>query len=112
MRKTEVQGVAKILLSDGEYETAEDAATAIIKWLDADRAKRTSYVAVMQFGHRPGNVFYVGLGPYPGRASAEAAVKTHPAADEAYKVAVVPMTSDEGFKALIQKVDAPPPKGK
>lgn len=108
MRRTEVTGIAKILLSDGEFETAEDAAKAIIKWLDEDRAKRTSYVAVMQFGTKPGSVFYIGLGPYPGRKSAEEAVRKHPAADEAYKVAVVPVTSDAGFRELVAKVDARP----
>lgn len=95
MRKSEVTGIAKILLDEVEYETAEECAKAIIKWLDDDRAKRTSYVGVMQFGKGP--AFYVGLGPYPGRASAEKAVTSHPAAGEAFKIGIVPVTSPEGL---------------
>ena len=102
MRDTEVKGVAKLLLSD--YETAEDCAKAIIKWLDEDRGKRTSYISVMQFGEqRP--VFYLGLGPYPGVTSASKAAMTHPAADEAHKVVVVPVTSKEGFENMMKKID-------
>lgn len=108
MRKTEVAGIARILEDpvdvDGKpYETPEDAAKAIIKWLDEDRAKRKSYAAVMQFGHGKA-YFYVGLGPYPGAASAEKAAREHPAAAEAYKIAVVPLRSPEGLKDLLEQV--------
>lgn len=103
MRKSEVTGVAKILLSDGDFETAEDAAKAIIQWLDEDRAKRTSYVAVMQFGEGP--AFYVGLGPYPGVKSAVNAAESHPAAGEAFKVVVVPMSSPEGVEKMKRELD-------
>lgn len=104
MRKTEVSGIVRILEAPNEYETPEEAAKAIINWLDADRAKRKSYVAVMQFGKPPGSIFYIGLGPYPGQKSAVEAVQRHPAASEAYKVVVVPVTSPEGFEALLRKV--------
>lgn len=103
MRKSEVKGVVSILEAPEEYETPEDAAKAIIKWLDEDRAKRTSYVAIMQFGVGPS--FYVGLGPYPGQKSAEKAALSHPAAGEAHKIVVVPTTSPEGVERMKQEID-------
>lgn len=101
MRKTEVAGVAKLLLED--YESPEEAAKQIINWLDADRAKRTSYVAVMQFGKD--SIFYQAIGPYPGYKSAHKAVVSHPAAVEANRMAVVPMTSAEGIADMLKTLD-------
>lgn len=103
MRKSEVTGVAKILVSDNEYDSPEDAAKAIINWLDEDRAKRTSYVAVMQFGES--GPFYVGLGPYPGQKSAINAAQDHPAAGEAFRVVVVPVSSPEGVEKMKSEID-------
>lgn len=104
MRKSEVAGVVSILEDSAEYETPEDAAKAIIKWLDDDRAKRTSYVAVMQFGSGASTPFYVGLGPYPGKTSAKNAALAHPAACEAFRIVVVPTTSEEGIKEWIKQI--------
>lgn len=106
MRKTEVAGVAELLLAD--YNSPEEAASRIIRWLDNDRAKRTSYVAIMQFGGIPEgtSVFYVGLGPYPGAQSARKAVLSHPAAGEAKRLAVVPMKSAEGVAEMIRHLDS------
>lgn len=104
MRKSEVTGIAK-LLESGEFETAEDAAAAIIKWLDEDRMKRTSYVGVLQFGTEKGKLFYVGMGPYPGRRSAENAVAGHPASGMASGRAVIPVTSASALDSQIKGLD-------
>ena len=75
--------MAKILLSDGDHETAEDAAKAIIRWLDEDRAKRTSYMGLLIMGS-----IAIGIGPYPGQKGAEKALTGHPAASEASRLVV------------------------
>ena len=102
-RASEVTGVARLLLAD--YESPEAAAKEIIAWLDQDRAKRKQYLAVMQFGERPGNCFYIGLGPYPGWKSAEKAARSHPAAGEAYKIAIVPTINAAGLAEVLRNID-------
>ena len=98
-RKTEVALLVKLLEQD--WESAEALAKALISALDKDRADRTSYVAVMQFGGgapgMTGRVWYHGFGPYPGKASAQRAVLSDPGASMATAIVVLPVTSPEGL---------------
>lgn len=103
--KTEIKAVSDLLLQD--WETPEDLAAAIIDALDKARASKTRYVGVMQFGQGP-SVFYVGLGPYPGQKSAENALRNHPSAGMAHRMAVVPTTTAEGLEQKLAELDAPP----
>jgi hypothetical protein len=102
--KAEVKAIEDLLLQD--WETPELLAATIIDTLDQVRATKTRYVGVMQFGRT--HPFYMGVGPYPGRKSAQNALVRHPAASEATALAVVPMMSDEGFKALLEDLDRVP----
>ena len=106
-RKSETGLVTELLLQD--WDSPEDLADSIIKAVDEDRAKRTSYVAIMQFGEGNGSVFYMGLGPYAGAKSARKAVKGFPGATEAYRIAVVPVTSQEGLRQQLEELNTPPP---
>ncbi len=100
VRPLEIRALVPLLEQD--WDTPEELVEALIRELDQVRASRTSYVAVMQFGTN-GNVWYSGLGPYPGRKSAERAVKSDPGASLAHKIAVVPLTSAEGLKARLEE---------
>lgn len=104
-RASEVKGVVELLLA--EHDSPEDAAKAVITWLDNDRAKRTGYIAVMQFGGEFSGkaVFYLGLGPYPGKRSAEKAVRSHPAAGDATKIVVLPVVPPEGVTEMLRTID-------
>lgn len=93
-----------VALLEQEWDSAEDMAKAIVKALDEARASRTRYIAVMQFGSEDGKCWYVGLGPYPGGASAKRAVQRHPGATLAHRCAVVPVTSGEGLEVLLKEV--------
>jgi hypothetical protein len=101
-RKSEVGLLVKLLERD--WESVEDLAKALIEALDEDRAKRTSYVAIAQMGSRPGQVWYLGLGPYPGKASATAAAQSHPGFSLATAIVVVPVTSPLGVDRLLREV--------
>lgn len=108
-RKTEVALLVKLLEQD--WESADALAKALISALDKDRADRTSYVAVMQFGGggngKPGMtgpVWYSAIGPYPGAASAKRAVLSDPGASMATVIAVIPVTSPEGLAIKLREV--------
>lgn len=58
----------------------------------------------MQYGTEKGKCWYIGVGPYPGIASARNAVKRHPGASMASKIAVVGVTSEEGLNQLLKDV--------
>lgn len=96
--------MAELLLVD--WPEPEALASAIIDRLDEVRTSKLSYVGVMQFGqHSP---FYAGVGPYPGRKSAENGLLAHPAIGSTTGHAIVPMRSARGLVDLIREVDAPP----
>lgn len=99
-RPLEVRALVALLEQD--WETPEELAKALILELDDVRASKTSYVAVMQFGtEKP---FYVGLGPYPGRKTAEAAIRRHPSAGMATARAIVPVMSATGLTQHLKEV--------
>lgn len=104
VRPLEIKALVPLLEQD--WETPEDLATALIQQLDQTRADRKSYIAVMQYGGQgqPGQVWYVGLGPYAGSASARNAASKHPGAGMATAIAVVPVTSEAGFDLLLREV--------
>ena len=116
VRPLEIKALVPLLMEDWPDEEILDAegvvidmkpgverlAEALIRQLDETRASRTSYIAVMQFGTN-GNVWYSGLGPYPGRKSAERDVSRDPGASLADKIAVVPLTSAEGLEARLKE---------
>lgn len=102
--KTETKAIEKLLLQD--WETPELLAETIIDTLDELRARKTRYVGVMQFGQA--HPIYIGVGPFPGAKSAENALKSHPSAGMAYKMAVVPTTSPLGLTLMLAELDAPP----
>lgn len=82
-------------------------AQALIQELDRVRADRTSYVGVIQIGGKHG--IYLGLGPYPGRASAAQALSRHPAVGDPSLITgcvVVPIETEEGFQARLKELDA------
>lgn len=86
-------------------------AQALIEELDRVRADRTSYIGVIQVGGKNG--FYVGLGPYPGRASAASALSKHPAITDRTLVTgavIVPVESQEGFEKRLRDLDTRPKK--
>ena len=100
VRPLEVKALAGLLRMD--WESEESLAKALIEELDRVRIDKTAYIGVMQFGReRP---FYAGIGPYPGRKSAENALQRHPAAPEALVCAVVPVMSPEGLKVHLKAV--------
>jgi hypothetical protein len=101
--KTEIALFVKMLESPEDYETPEDLAKKMIEALDDKRAEKTRYVAVGQFG-KDRAPWYSGIGPYPGRATAIKAAESHPGFSLATKVAVVPVTSKEGFEKLLGEV--------
>lgn len=102
--KTEVKALVELLEQD--WQDVEDLAKALVSRLDELRGSKTRYVGVMQFGRR--NPIYVGVGPYPGKRTAEKALMAHPAVADATARAIVPVISDEGYKALLADLDTPP----
>lgn len=105
VRPLEVRALVPLLEQD--WDSAEQLAAALIEALDEARASRTSWIAVMQFpvGNGSQGWWYSGIGPYPGRKSAEKAVKGHPGASLAHRVAVVPLQSPEGLRRQISEID-------
>lgn len=82
-------------------------AKALIEELDRVRADRISYVGVLQIGGRRG--IYTGIGPFPGKTSAENALAQHPALGDKTLVTgavIVPIETPEGFQERIKEVDA------
>lgn len=108
-RPLEVKALVPLLERD--WDSPEELAKALIETLDETRASRTTYIGVAQYGDVPGTVWYAGVGPWPGRKSAERALKGDPAASLATALAVVPLTSPEGLRERLERVDAPPKKG-
>lgn len=102
--KTEVKALVELLEQD--WDEVEDLAKALVSRLDELRASKTRYIAVMQFGRR--SPLYVGVGPYPTSNAANKALAAHPAASDATARAIVPVTSDEGFKAMLKALDEVP----
>lgn len=105
VRPTEVKALVPLLMQD--WESPEDLAVALIRALDEHRASRTSYIGVMQFGppKMEGHVWYHAIGPYPGRKSAEKALRSDPSVALATKAVVVPMLSPEGLRQRLEETD-------
>ena len=106
VRPLEIKALVPLLEQD--WDSPEELAQELIRTLDQTRASRTSYVGVMQFGGGNGSglvgtVWYMALGPYPGRASATRALQSDPSASLATKAAVVPVTSPEGLKQRLEE---------
>lgn len=106
MARSKTETKALVALLEQDWETPEVLAEALIDALDEVRARKTRYVGVMQIGQA--HPIYVGVGPFPGAKSAENALRAHPAAGMAYKLAVVPMTSPRGLTLDLAELDAPP----
>lgn len=101
IRPLEVKALTPLLIQD--WPSPEELAAALITTLDQTRADRTSYVSVAQFGFQS-PVYYVGLGPYPGMASARKAVTGHPGYSLATKIVTVPLLSPAGLTTLLNRV--------
>lgn len=106
MARSKTETKALVALLEQDWETPEVLAETIIDTLDELRATKTRYVGVMQIGQA--HPIYVGVGPFPGSKSAENALRAHPAAGMAYKLAVVPVTSPRGLTLALGELDAPP----
>lgn len=104
-RPLEVKALTPLLEQD--WETPEELASALIATLDQVRASRVSYVGVIQIGGNEER-WFLGLGPYPGKRSAEKAVKGLLAAVDGSAYVVVPLWSQEGLEARIADLDTPP----
>lgn len=107
VRPLEVKALLPLLQQD--WESPEELAAALIAELDSVRASRISYVGVLQIGGAKG--IYVGLGPYPGIASAERALMRHPAVSDRTLVTgavIVPVETPEGFENRLKELDARP----
>jgi len=110
VRPLEVKALVPLLEQD--WETPEALAESLIQALDSVRASRTSYVAVMQFGRHATvddygfkkAVWYAGMGPYPGQASARKAATSHPGAGMASAIAVIPVLSATGVEQMMKEV--------
>lgn len=92
-----------VVLLEQDWETPEELAKALIVALDKARSERTTYTAVMQFGDS-GSLFYYGLGPYAGEKSARSAVSRFPGASVAHRIAIIPVTNDEGLEQKLKEV--------
>lgn len=92
-----------------DWDSPEELAEAMILTIDRVRNSRVSYVGVVQIGGTGGTMpLYVGVGPYPGRKSAQAALVRHPAVgDETLcrGTAVVPIYSQGGYEQLLTNLD-------
>jgi hypothetical protein len=80
----------------------ERLATALIQALDQVRASRTSYIGAIRIGN-----YLVGIGPYPGKATAMHAVEKQV---ETYgnlvdDFAVIPIEAPEGFEVRLKELD-------
>lgn len=106
MARSKTETKALVALLEQDWETPEVLAEALIDALDEVRARKTRYVGVMQIGQA--KPIYAGVGPFPGAKSAENALRAHPAAGMAYKLAVVPVTSPKGLTLALSELDAPP----
>jgi hypothetical protein len=102
LNPTKAEITALVALLEQNWETPEVLAKALIGALDAARASRTTYVAVLQFGNT--SPWYAGLGPYPGAKSARQAVARFPGSTVASAIGVVPLLSDEGLAQKLREV--------
>lgn len=99
--KAEITALVQLLEQD--WASSEELARAAIKALDAARAERITYVAVMQFGAEDGRLFYQAIGPYTTVTAATRAVTKFPGATLAHRVAVVPLRNDDGVTAILKE---------
>lgn len=108
MRPRPLEIKALVRLLEQEWESPQQLADALIRELDNTRASRTTYVGVMQFPYGgTSGAWYAGVGPYPGRKSAEKALRGDPSASLARAMVVVPLTSPDGLRERIAKYDSP-----
>lgn len=99
----EIQAAVELLEQD--WETPEQLAEELIRTIDRARSDRTMYIAVMQFGSgQPARPFYLAIGPYAGRRSAQRAAESFPAATEAHRIVVIPLTNQAGVEARLKEV--------
>lgn len=103
VRPLEVKALTPLLEQD--WGTPEDLAEALILALDDVRASRTSYIAAVRSGP-----MLFGIGPYPGRKSAENALakqrKTYGSLIDGG--GVISIETPEGFVRRLKELDAPP----
>lgn len=98
VRPLEVKALRPLLERDWERE--DDLIEALIMALDEVRASRTSYVGVIQIGK-----ICLGIGPYPGRRSAENALSRHPALGMATGAIVASILTPEGYDQMMKELD-------
>lgn len=104
VRPLEVKAILPLLEQD--WDSREGMAAAIIQAIDEARASRTSWIGVVQFkGNSP---VYVGIGPYPTRASALRALASHPVVSDSLVAgrAVVPVESPLGLERRVKALDS------
>ena len=104
IRPLEVRALLPLLEQD--WDTPEELAEALIAKLDEARASRTSYVGVIQIGKASDNSRIVlGVGPYPGRASARKALLAHPARSLASACVIAQIQTPQGFEQMMRELD-------
>jgi hypothetical protein len=101
VRPLEVKALRPLLERDWEQE--DDLIEALILALDEVRASRTSYVGIIQIGQ-----ITLGVGPYPGRRSAENALSRHPGMSMATGAAIASIETPEGFDRMMKELDKKP----
>lgn len=95
------------VLTNGDFETAKDAAKAVIRALDDRRADDVSHVVVRQYVSKvDGQAMYMGYGPFSNLGDAERAVeKNHVGLAGFGTVAIVPLRSEKSQLAKLKEID-------
>lgn len=94
------------VLTEGQFESAEEAAKAVIATVDELRAKDTTYAVVRQYNSQVSGPMYMGYGGFPTFAAAQKAIETGRVGLAGYgAVAVVPMKSTEAVDAKFKDID-------
>jgi hypothetical protein len=121
--KAELDALQAVLMTPlGDFLTDREAAehkdpeglaqkrmfTKAIEAVDEVRGSRTSWVVVLRFGTMPSSVTYQSFGPWSTKSQADKAAEVILRATEATAYAVVPQRTEDGWRALLGAVDAPP----
>ena len=94
-------------LEEGD-ESPELLAKAVIEMVDEHRANKPGHMVVCEFGHGPGEAWYIGYGPYATANQARRAAERNPASFVAKATVVVPTTSPLGLEKKLSELDERP----
>lgn len=112
VRPLEVKALVPLLRQD--WDSVEDLAKALIEALDEARTSRTSYVAVVEFPiGNTAKAGYIGVGPFPGAASADKAIQLFPPLQDPKLTrgfVIVPTMTLAAYEKLLRELDAVPDK--